>query len=618
MSIPPRFLDEIRSRLTLSDIIGKRVRLARAGREFKGCCPFHKEKSPSFYVNDDKQFYHCFGCHAHGDAIGFVMQHDNVSFIDAVEGLASLAGLQMPQPDPEYVKKAERSRDLHALMDKAALWMQDQLLQQKNAEVLAYLENRGLRRETLHNFRVGYAPSDRQALRAVLKADGFTDAQMIEAGLVKKSEKGGEPYVFFRDRVMFPVADRRGRVIAFGGRIVPENLRPPETGDYKPAKYINSTETPLFDKGRCLFAEGMARQAAREGKPIILMEGYMDVIASAQAGFTGAVAPMGTALTEDQIILMWAMIPADEKVPLLCFDGDNAGRNAAIRACQRILPLLKPNHSVRFAFLPDGEDPDSLIKASGAVALQKTLDASISMFDFLWLSATQGRNFATPEARAGLSKTLQDEIKKIGDRDVQMYYQSQMRAKISETFFPKREQTQDYKKGSFQKGSFPKNGARTPPRPAIPTPRPNASMFRDRIIQALVASVINHPHVFGSVEEGLAVLEIKAAGLSALRNALIAALTETPDLDAEALKAHLSASGYEKEVHDILSESLYVHAGFASPRAEPDSVSSRWLDVWNDLQKDMMQGEMKAGWRTAFEDGNQDEEDRLKTMAQTA
>jgi DNA primase len=356
----------------------------------------------------------------------------------------------------------------------------------------------------------------------------------------------------------------------------------------------------------------MARQAAREGKPIILMEGYMDVIASAQAGFTGAVAPMGTALTEDQIILMWSMIPGDEKVPILCFDGDNAGRNAAGRACQRILPLLKPNHSVRFAFLPDGEDPDSLIKASGAVALQKTLDASISMFDFLWLSATQGRDFSTPEARAGVSKTLQDEIKKIADRDVQMYYQSQMRAKISETFFPARPFTsRDQPRG--QGGG---RGGNKPFAPKPPAMRPSAPVFRDRITQALVAAVINHPHIFDAVEEGFAALPITAPGLGRLRNAVLGVLSDTPDLDAGALQAHLTASGYEKEVHDILSESLYVHAGFASPRAAADTVALRWLEVWSNLQKDALQGEMKAGWRAAFADSNRDEEDRLKTLAQ--
>lgn len=602
MTIPPRFLDDIRSRLTLSEIIGKRVRLTRAGREFKGCCPFHKEKTPSFTVNDDKQFYHCFGCHAHGDVIGFVMQHDNVSFIDAVETLAAQAGLQVPKPDPAAVKKAEKSRDLHALMNAAAQWMEDQLYLQKNREVLAYLEGRGLRPETLGNFRIGYAPSDRQALRAHLKSQGFDDAQMIEAGLVKPSSKGGEPYVFFRDRVMFPVADRRGRVIAFGGRILPEHLRPPETGDYKPAKYINSTETPLFDKGRCLYAEGMARQAAREGKPVILMEGYMDVIAGAQAGFTGAVAPMGTALTEEQIVLMWSMITGEEKVPVLCFDGDNAGRNAAARACQRVLPLLKPNHSVRFAFLPEGEDPDSLIKASGSGAFQKVLDSAISLFDFLWLGATHGRDYSTPEARAGLSKTLQDDIKKIGDRDVQMHYQSLVRARIGEMFFPKR----DYKKGAGKNFAFPKADGL----------RPRAPVFGERFAAILLAAVLNHPHIFGAVEEGFAGLDLRSSGLAGLRNAVLSGLSDDPVLDREALRAHVIAAGYEKEVDDILSESLYVHAGFASPRAVPETVAGQWLELWEGLQKEVMQDEIKAGWRSAFHAGNEEEEDRLKNLSQ--
>ena len=324
MSIPPRFLDEIRNRLTLSDIIGRRISVKRAGREHKACCPFHKEKTPSFTINDDKQFYHCFGCGAHGDVIGFVMQHDNLSFMDAVEMLSADAGLQMPKPDPQAIQKAKKEKGLHELMDEATRWMSEQMVSASHKDVLDYVENRGMNEEIRNCFRLGYAPTDGQALRKFLTDKDFTDAQMLEVGLLKESTRGGDPYIFFRDRVMFPVADRRGRVVAFGGRILPEHIRPQNpNSDFTPPKYINTSDTTLFDKGRMLYAEGLARQAAREGHTVLVTEGYMDVIACHKAGFKGAVAPMGTALTEEQIISLWSMIPEGEKSPEKSYDEYN-------------------------------------------------------------------------------------------------------------------------------------------------------------------------------------------------------------------------------------------------------------------------------------------------------
>jgi DNA primase len=600
MTIPPRFLDEIRSRLTLSSVIGKKVKLTRAGREFKACCPFHREKSPSFYVNDDKQFYHCFGCGAHGDVIGFLMQHDNLSFVDAVEGLAAEAGLQMPRPDPADIQKAEKTRDLHALLDVAAKWMEKQLYAPANREVLDYLAGRGLRKETLAAFRIGFAPADRQAMRAFLKSKSFDDDMMSEAGLVKKNERG-EIYAFFRERVMFPVTDRRGRVIAFSGRILPDHMRPPDSsrrwgGDYKPGKYINSPEGPLFDKGRTLYAEAQARHAARENKPVIVTEGQMDVIACHQAGFNGAVAPMGTALTEEQVLLMWSMIVKDEKVPVLCFDGDNAGRKAAARACERILPLLKPDQSVKFAFMPEGEDPDSLIKTGGAGAFQKILDGAISLFDFLWLGAVSGRDFSVPEVRAGAVKALNEEISRIADREVQKHYQALMQEKISEIF--------------FSRGGKGRPGK-------IPALRPKAPVFRNIHARILLAALVNHPHIFADVEEALGALELGGERLERVRDAVFSGLSADSGLDRKALRHHLNAAGFEKEMDDILSESLYVHAGFAAPGADSASVAQHWLDLWQDMQKKAAQKEISAGWKSAFHADSPEEEERLKTIIRT-
>ncbi len=602
MSLSPRFLDEIRNRVTLSDIIGRRVKVTRAGREFKACCPFHKEKTPSFTINDDKQFYHCFGCGAHGDVIGFVMQHDNLSFIDAVEMLSADAGLQMPKPDPVSAQKAEKARDLHALMDAAVGWMSERLYDPANKEVLDYLYQRGFKRETLEAFRVGYAPIDRQQMRVYLKDQGYSDADMLEVGILKKSDKSPDPYVFFRDRVMFPVADRRGRIIAFGGRAMPEHIRPPQEG-FTPPKYLNSSDTTLFDKSRTLYGEALARQAARDGKPVVVTEGYMDVIACHEAGFTGAVAPMGTALTDDQILMLWSMIPEDEKVPILCFDGDNAGRKAAARAAENILPLLKPGHSVRLAFMPDGEDPDSLIKSGGSAALQKILDGAISLLDFIWVSHTGGREFKTPEERAGISQTLRNHIAKVADGEVQAHYKALMNERISNAFFPKRQS------GRGGGGNWKdKNSSR--PR-AI---KPRALVFKDTYARILLAAILNHPSAFGHVEEAFGQFSLRNQILDNIRQETINALSNDPDLDRAGLEAHLIASGFEKEIGDILNKSVYVHAAFASPAHDSQEVAGKWIELWTSMQEQGLEQEVRAGWKQAFHNSNEEDENKLKQM----
>ena len=294
MLVPKSFLDDLRSRLRLSDIVGKRVKLSRAGREFKACCPFHSEKSASFYINDEKGFYHCFGCGAHGDHIGFLMRNDNRGFMDAVEELAQQAGLQVPKPSPQEMERARGKERLVKMMDQVTRYYQARLFEQK--EILAYLTNRGLSLETIQSFRLGYSPQNGRDLIAHLKKDGYTDAEMVEAGVTKKSDRDGSFFAFFRDRVMFPVTDRRGQTIAFGARVLPEHIRPIDPDAGKPPKYINSGETALFQKGHILYNESHARTAAGKGMPIIVCEGYADVIALWQAGFMGAVAPLGTCL----------------------------------------------------------------------------------------------------------------------------------------------------------------------------------------------------------------------------------------------------------------------------------------------------------------------------------
>ena len=619
MSIPPRFMDEIRNRLTLSEIIGRRLSIQRAGREFKACCPFHGEKTPSFTINDDKQFYHCFGCGAHGDVIGFVMQHDNLSFIDAVEMLSAEAGLEMPKPDPRAIEKAEKAKGLHELMDEATRFMQGQVTAKGNEEILEYLEGRGMNAEIRERFRIGYAPADGQAMRKALSVKGFTDAQMIEAGVLKKSTRGGDPYIFFRDRVMFPVTDRRGRVVAFGGRVLPEHIRPQTNPDYKPAKYINSSDTPLFDKGRMLYGESMARQAAREGHTLLVTEGYMDVIACHKYGFKGAVAPMGTALTEDQILSLWSMMVNEDKMPILCFDGDNAGRGAASRACERILPLLKPGKTVRFAFMPDGEDPDSLLRSLGVQGFKNVLQASLSLFDFLWATHTAGREFDTPESRAGLSKTLQKQVSSIADPEIQKFYNGLIRSKISESFFKPYNQNN---RNASNTGVQNYGGYK---------PKPNAMRLRPLVQKKnvisqkiLLAAVLNNPAAYHNLEEEFGGFQIHDRKLDALRNAMIEKLDghepEHDQLDSKSLRNILESSGFEQETGDILCESVYVHAAFARIDAietmGEDHFQQSWLALYGAMQGQNLDEEVKAGWKSAFESSNETEENRLRTIVQ--
>src|SRR5579863_3382427 len=374
MAFPPGFLDELRSRVSLADLVGKRVRLTRKGREYGGLCPFHNEKTPSFYVVEDKGFFHCFGCGAHGDAVGFVMRSENLDFIEAVERLAGIAGVAVPQQTPQEREKAQRQKTLLEALAAAAKFYEEQLWGRGGARGREYLAGRGLDEETMRRFRLGWAGEDRNALRRALTPE-FPLALLMEAGLLHASDRGGEPYDFFRERVIFPIGDRAGRVIAFGGRAL---------GDAQP-KYLNSPEHPLFEKGRVLYGLSAARAAVnppgaraaeaggapRDSSPIVT-EGYMDVIALHRAGFNTAVAPLGTALTENHLAELWRLAPE----PVLCFDGDAAGQRAALRALHRALPLLKPGQSLRFVTLPAGEDPDSLIRDMGAPAFAELLAAA--------------------------------------------------------------------------------------------------------------------------------------------------------------------------------------------------------------------------------------------------
>lgn len=617
MSFSPRFTQDLRDRLTLSEIIGRRVKLARAGREFKGCCPFHREKSPSFYVNDEKQFYHCFGCGAHGDAVGFVMQHDNLSFPEAIELLATQVGMEVPKQSFEDKEYSKKEKSLYALCDESAKWFEAQLHDPKNKEVLNYISGRGLSPETLNAFRLGYAPSDDQALRKVLLAQGFTDAQMIEAGVLKVSTaQGREPYSFFRDRLIFPVADVRGRIVAFGGRVLPDHLRPPQRGDFKPPKYINSADTPLFHKGRTLYAGQHARLAAKEHK-LIVVEGYMDVIACHQAGFRGAVAPLGTALTEEQISLLWKMIPLDEKEPVLCFDGDEAGYRAAVRAVERVLPLLKPQQSVRIAFLPEGEDPDTFIREKGKGAFEQLMNNARSLVDFLWSHQIAGKKFDTPESRAGLSAKLDELATQIPEGQLQYYYKQMFRDKMREFL------------GNSWKDSKSKKS-----RAAAPISLPNISKQKAEtmIPQIMLLTVLNHPDIYPYVASEFHRLEMGTPELENLYHHTIDILEnnmgeEEDDIDSATLLNQLKEHGLSDFLDDFLKqERLYLHAGFARPGEKIQStdggesgvalVVSGWKSLWNQWSKSVLMADVMAARLHLAQNMTPENESRMLALKQ--
>src|SRR5215470_1072073 len=420
MAIPPEFVDELRGRLSIASVIGGRVRLQKRGRDHLGLCPFHKEKTPSFTVSEEKGFFHCFGCGAHGDVVGFVMRSDNLSFPEAVERLARDVGLQVPASAPEERQREEHRATLHTALEAAAAWFEAQLRAAVGRPGLDYFKRRGLQDETIARFRLGYAPDSRGALKDALAKAGFGEALMLDAGLLIRPEDGRPTYDRFRGRVMFPIADLRGRVIAFGGRIL----------DQGEPKYLNSPETPLFHKGRTLYGQAQASRAARESGEILVCEGYMDVIALAEAGFAGAVAPLGTALTEGQIAELWRLVPE----PILCFDGDAAGQRAAARAVERALPLLQPGKSLRFALLPPGEDPDSLIRARGAPAMREVLDGARPLVDMLWDLELAAQPADTPERRAGFQQRLRERIRRIAERTVQEGYRSEIDRRLTAAF----------------------------------------------------------------------------------------------------------------------------------------------------------------------------------------
>ncbi|WP_342658773.1 DNA primase [Sphingomonas sp. NY01] len=532
MSLTPQFLDELRARTTLSALVGKSVKLHKAGREHKGCCPFHNEKTPSFYVNDEKGFYHCFGCSAHGDAIRWMTDQRGLPFIDAVKELAQAAGLEMPAQDRRAAEKAERARGLHDAMGDAATWFTEQLGGLSGSEARGVLDKRGIRPDTARAFGLGFAPDSRGQLKAALKDYGAP--ALIECGLLISVENK-EPYDRFRGRLMIPIRDQRGRVIAFGGRII---------GDGEP-KYLNSPDTPLFDKGRTLYNLDRAAPAVRKSGRVLVVEGYMDVIALAQVGIHEAVAPLGTALTEHQLEKLWRMV----EVPVLCFDGDAAGQKAAIRAAHRALPLLQPGRSLSFITLPQGQDPDDLVRARGAGAMEELLASAQPLVDRLWQSEMAAEPLDTPEQRAGLKQRLSELAGTIADQGVKFEYLSEFRRRADEHFRPAKKPFVP-----FQKRTGP---WKPPPLPVTEDAKAFRAAGIDRVLaKAVLAGLIRHPAEIARHMEVLGSLRLVDGALGRLFEAVVDVALEDQrgqdPLDSGRLVTILARSGFETVASELL------------------------------------------------------------------
>jgi DNA primase len=573
MRFPPSFLDEIKARLPVSEVVRRRVALKKAGREWKGLSPFNQEKTPSFFVNDHKQAWFDFSSGKNGSIFDFVMMTEGLSFPEAVERLAGMAGVPMPVVSPDMERQEQRRRTLHDVMELAAKFFEESLQSRTGARARGYLNDRGLTPEIQSRFRMGYAPAERFALKEYLGNKGVSVGDMIETGLLIHGDDIPVPYDRFRERVMFPIADFRNRIVGFGGRALSPDAQ---------AKYLNSPETALFHKGSLLYNGANARSATQKGQPLIVVEGYVDAIAMATAGFEGAVAPLGTALTEDQLGLCWRM--ADE--PILCFDGDNAGKRAAYRAVELALPFLAPGKSLRFATLPEGKDPDDLIRSSGAEAMQDVLNGARPLVEMLWLREVEKARLDTPEQRAALEKRIGELLQQIKDETVRRYYRDDFRSRLSRLFSP---ETQRIPVQRREAREFrPRQPGRPYPPRVVSTRSPNlanSAILRGhhaavppREVLILLA-VLNHPWLLQDHAEEFAELELAHGDAAVLRKAILEAAARADISEASGFARLLEEAGAGPA--RIRMERAISHGADweIRPESAPDDVLAWWHQI---------------------------------------
>lgn len=589
MSYSPQFLEELRERLSLADIVSRHVRLIKRGHDYVGLCPFHKEKSPSFTVVEDKKFYHCFGCGAHGDIIGFTMRVDNLPFRDAVEDLAKQANLAIPQESPRERERAARAITLYDVNEAACEWFEQHLLAQEGRDALTYLRQRGIENHSIKRFRLGFASGAGNALLNAL-AKKYEKDLLVDAGLVRLSPDGLRLYDFFRNRLVFPICDRTGRVIAFGGRTL---------GDDKP-KYINSPETPLFDKSRALYGFYQARTAIAPDLPPIVCEGYMDVIALDQAGFKTAVAPLGTALTETQLTELWKV----SEGPILCFDGDAAGQRAANRVLDRALPLLMPEKSLKFAVLDGGDDPDSLIRRDGRAAMETVLNAAVPLSEFLWWSETKGKELNTPEKLAKVQSSLERRINLISNRTLQQSFRTILiYNKLVSAFRTSKPRGKAFKKDAEN----------------ISTAAELLKYLEDhatksRIKYLILATAINHPWLLKRDIDDFVYLKPEKGDVFSIYTEVMHYAAEDHQSISMELYDRLRSLGHDKVLRSIFGSPIYRATLTSHPHAGEQEVSLGWEALLNRLYTYELKADLMDRIRAFEADFNEDEWGRLRAL----
>lgn len=519
MALPQQFMDEIRRRVSLSSIIGKKVKLINRGNRMVGLCPFHQEKTPSFHVRDDEGFYHCFGCGASGDAISFLREQDGLGFMEAIHHLAGLAGLPVPeQKDISPEEKAQRNM-MASINEEAAVFYENQLNSPAGKQAKRYISDRQMSPNSLSRYRIGYAPAN--GLTTYLQNKGFTADDMLAAGLVRKSQRDGSLYDNFRDRLMFPITNPKGDVIAFGGRAL--------SGDQEP-KYLNSADSPMFHKKQVLYGLKQAKEQMKDGLPVIVAEGYMDVIAIDQFKVAGAVAPLGTALTEDQMLLIWKSAHS----PYLCFDGDMAGQRAANKTLTRLLPILEPGKTVRVMRLDQGMDPDDVLKSGGADAMQRIMDVSESLVDALWQSTAADFNLNEAEQRAKFWQVMRDYIRQVNHPAMRDSLGDEINTRIQDM----RQSARQNKTGQTYKGT-------------AYIGRQHALSAKNIRPRAILAILWTHPELIHDLHEDLVKLDIKDNFVKKILNIISESVTIHDHLDETTFRHHLESVGVGEK--DLLS-----------------------------------------------------------------
>lgn len=598
MRFTPQFLDEIRARVPVADIVGRRVTWDRrktqaAKGDYWACCPFHSEKTPSFHADNRKGRYHCFGCQASGDIFTFLVETEGLSFPEAVERLAGEAGLEMPKSDPQARARAEARASLQDVMEAAAAFFEARLQAREGAAARGYLADRGLQPATIGRFRLGYAPAGRYALKEHLGARKIPVEQMVAAGLLVAGPDIAVPFDRFRDRIIFPIADGRGRIVGFGGRALSPDV---------PAKYLNSPETELFAKRHLLYNAHAARAAAHDRGAVIAVEGYMDVIALAEVGIDNVVAPLGTALTEEQLAALWRL--SDE--PVLCFDGDQAGLRAAWRALDGALPMLGAGRSLAFALLPEGQDPDDLVRAEGRAGFEHVLAAALPLVDMIWQREREGSDLSTPERRAAFERRIGEIVRTIGDEAVRRHYADEFRARIS-ALWARRQGT----------------GARGPARAAPQRRRPGRSLMTSQLVRGseaplaareavLVLTMISHPALLEEEAEAFGALDIAHAGLDSLRRAILDIAAHDT---GQGLAGRLGEAGFAELITRITTLARRGRDRFALPEAGAAAARAGWRHAAALHRKvSTLNKELASAERALAEEGTEESLARLKAI----